>query len=80
MTPLQYIEYIEEMIATPGWSILVEEFEKDIYALQADALEARSWEDVQRMRGEANKLAEMVNLAEIIAVQRVELEASDAYL
>ena len=75
MTPRQYIEYMEEMIATPGWSIMVEEFTKDIYALQADALEAKTWDDVLRMRGEANKLAEIVNLEEIVATQRVEMEA-----
>jgi hypothetical protein len=74
MSLRQYIEYVEEMIATPGWSILVEEAKKEIYQLQADALESADWGAVQRKRGAAERLAELTHLDEVIANQRTQME------
>ena len=77
MDTKQYIRYMEEMIATPGWTILVEESEKEIYHIQADALEANSWEAIQQMRGRAEALNELITLEAMIASQRAESEVED---
>jgi hypothetical protein len=77
ITDEQYIESLEEMIATTGWSLLVEEAKQTIYQLQADALEATSWDIVQRKKGQAAQLAELVNLEEMLTHQRNELSQGE---
>ena len=74
MDNLQYIEYLEEMIATPGWSVFVEEAAKEIYQIQADALESVNWEELLVKRGRAAMLAELCNLEAFVGNLRVSLE------
>jgi hypothetical protein len=66
----QYFQDMEETFATQGWKRLVEEARKLIYNIQADALEARSYEQVCEMRGRAGQLAELVNLEELTDLQK----------
>jgi hypothetical protein len=70
----QYVALLEQMIETPGWSLVQEEAEKEIYHIQANALEAKDWGEVQKMRGKAEQLAELIALPEIVAAQRQELD------
>lgn len=77
ITSQQYINYLEEMIATPGWSILVEEAHTQIYQFQLDAIEAANWGEVQRLRGKAEQLAELCSLPDIVANQREEMELAE---
>lgn len=62
----QYVIYMEEMIATQGWRMFVKECEKEIYHIQADALEMPTWEAVLQARGRAEQLAETVALEQMV--------------
>ncbi len=77
ITQQQYIEHLEEMIATPGWSIFIEDSKREIYEIQAAALEATTWDHVQRMRGRADQLSEIINLEDMVANQRMEMEMEE---
>lgn len=65
-----YFDMLEETFGTPGWAVLVEEAEKQIYALQADALEAKSWEDLLILRGRAFQLQDLINMRDAATVAR----------
>ncbi|MHA2067879.1 MAG: hypothetical protein ACXABY_26240 [Candidatus Thorarchaeota archaeon] len=79
MTPEQYIRAMREMIETDGWRIYKEECEKEIYHLQADALEAKDWDEILVNRGRAQQLAETCALEDVIENQNNELlEMTDA--
>jgi len=79
VTREQYVYLLEQMIETPGWSLVREEAEKEIYHIQASALEAKDWGEVQKMRGKAEQLAELVALPNIVAAQRAELENDEIF-
>lgn len=60
-------KYYEKMItltAYPEWHELTEELKRMIYNIQANALEAKSWDEVCENRGFAKALAYLVNLRE----------------
>lgn len=76
----QYYDQLDEVFALPGWKALVEEAQQEIYQLQADALEANSWEDVNFMRGRAFQLALIVNMEATADSQRQLLEEEAAIL
>lgn len=59
-----YFEGIMTLTGTPEWEMLVEELEKMVYEIQANALEAGSWEQVQQDKGFAKGLAYMIHLRE----------------
>lgn len=46
------------------WEDYVSELEREIYQIQSNALEAKSWEEVQFFKGYAAALARTVNLRE----------------
>jgi hypothetical protein len=77
MTEVQYIEKLQEMIATEGWRLLVKECTDEIHHLQCDALEAPNWEKVNQMRGRATQLAELINLEDMLATQLADLSTQE---
>jgi hypothetical protein len=68
---------MEEMFSTPGWKTLVQEAERTIYHLQAEALEAGNFEEVCVKRGRAQQLAELVNMEPNIELQKAEFARQD---
>ena len=56
---------LEEMFGTRGWKHVVKDAQKQIYEYQAMALEAKSWDEVNKLRGRAEQLNEIVMLEEI---------------
>ena len=68
---------MDTMFATEGWKALIEEAKQEIYQLQADALEAKSWDEVLVMKGHAERLALLVKLEEISDAQKALLEQDD---
>lgn len=79
LSPEQQREYDEyqEMFATPGWRRVMATAEQQIYELQADALEAKSWEEVCMLRGRASTLAELFNLESTMDAQYRMLNEED---
>jgi hypothetical protein len=68
-----YYEAMMTLTGLPEWELLVEELEKMVYEIQANALEASSWEKVQEDKGFAKGLAYMINLR-----QQTKLEKKSA--
>lgn len=66
----KYYSDMEDLFATPGWKTVIEEIKQEIYELQAQALEAATWEAVCEYRGKAEALAYFVNLADVIDMQK----------
>jgi hypothetical protein len=71
---IDYYDALDEMFATQGWKLLIEEATAQIYQCQADALEQPSWDNVNVLRGKAMQLAELKNLEEVTRMQRTLLE------
>jgi len=62
-------EFFEKMITLTGypeWSELVKDLESLIYHMQADAFEAKSWDDLNEAKGLAKGLAYIVNYRETV--------------
>ncbi len=82
----KFFNELDDLFAQPGWKKLIEEARNTIYHLQADSLEAGSWEQVLVNRGRAQQLAEFVNMEETAAMQKAAMieqaaqEAPDAVL
>lgn len=76
---LEYAEKLLETFATPGWKLVVEEAKRQIYQLQADALDQKSWENVCRLQGEAAQLSRIVNLEDtiVLMVQQAKEDEDD---
>lgn len=53
-----------------GWRQLVDDAKKEIYQLQASALEASSYEELMFMRGQADVLNRIVTMREIAEVTK----------
>jgi hypothetical protein len=62
----KYYEDLLTLTSYPEWALLVEDLEKEIYQLQANAFEASSWEQLQQDKGYALGLAQIVNLRDDI--------------
>jgi len=73
----QYFDDLDDMMGSPGWKRIVEDAKKEIYQLQADALEAPSYETLMYMRGQAETLARIVNLREVSDLTRAQHEEAD---
>lgn len=73
----QYFDDLESLFGTAGWRIIVEEARKQIYQFQADALEAKSWEQVLYLRGQAEQLARLINLQDLTTSLRAQHETED---
>lgn len=74
----KFFDDLEELFSTPGWKSLVEEAKRTIYHLQAEALEAGSFEEVCVKRGRAQQLAELVNMEASLELQKSELVRQNA--
>lgn len=70
----KFFDDMEELFAMPAWKTLIQEAERTIYHLQAEALEAGSFEEVCVKRGRAQQLAEFVNMESLMELQKAELE------
>jgi hypothetical protein len=55
----------------------VDEAKKQIYQFQADALEARTIEDVFYLRGQAEQLVRLINLPDILASIKAQAELAE---
>ena len=64
MDDQKHYDGIMDLTSTPEWKAVVEEAEKLVYNVQADALEANSWDDVCENRGFCRGLAFFINLRE----------------
>jgi len=75
-----YFDMLDETFGTPGWSLLTDEAKRHIYKLQADALEAKTWDEVLIMRGRALQLDDLVNMRDAAQIARkaAEADAEDA--
>jgi hypothetical protein len=72
----KYYEGILTVTAMPEWGAFVEDIKREIYHIQANALEHSTWEKVCEARGEARGLARIVNLRDDAI--RLLQEADDA--
>ena len=79
LTPDQtkYFDDLESMFGTAGWRIIVDEARKQIYQFQADALEAKSYEAICFLRGQAEQLARLVNLQDVTITLRAQHAVED---
>ena len=73
----QYFRVMRELFEMPGWALLEEDWKQEVYNLQANSLEARTWDDVQRMRGKAEQLAELLSRPEMNRIQEEEFDNAD---
>lgn len=73
----QYFDDLESMFGTAGWRIVMDEARKQIYQFQADALEAKSYEQVCYLRGQAEQLARLLNLQDVTTTLRAQHETED---
>lgn len=64
ITPEQYNEAILDVTSGPSWDIVKKGLEADIYSIQAQALDATTWEQVCELRGFAKGLAFIVAIRE----------------
>lgn len=74
---LNYFNDLEDMFGTPGWRNLVDDAKREIYELQATALEAASYEEIMFMKGQAEVLNRIVNLRDITAATKSQHEEND---
>jgi hypothetical protein len=72
-----YFNSLEDTFGTAGWRALIEDAKREIYELQASALEAASYEEIMFMKGQAEVLNRLINLPEITAATRAQHEAND---
>jgi hypothetical protein len=69
----EYLDAMESLLGHPGWKYIEEDARKQVYQLQADALDIRAcktWDQVNIARGRAEVFAEILMLSEVIANQR----------
>lgn len=79
LTPddIQYFDDLENMFGTAGWRHLIDEARKQIYQFQAEALEAKNFETVAYLRGQAEQLARLINLQDTTTSMRANAELDD---
>ena len=75
----KYNEAMITLTSYPEWSDLVKELENIIYQVQANSLEATSWDALCENKGFARGLAYITNLRETIK-QQAKIEADNAQL
>lgn len=73
----KYYDNLDEMFATDGWKDLMKEVEREIYQLQADALESDSWDKVRFLQGRARQLVIFFNLEAESEAQKALLDEDD---
>jgi hypothetical protein len=79
MTPEQskYFDDLDSVFGTVGWKVLLAELEQEIYEIQADALDAKDWDSVCRLRGRAEAWAYLRNLEAVLDHQKAELQGDE---
>lgn len=79
LTPedIRYFEDLDSMFGTAGWRHLVEEARKQIYQFQAEALEAKNFETVAYLRGQAEQLVRLINLQDTTTTLRANSEEDE---
>jgi hypothetical protein len=73
MRQSEYLDTMESLLGHPGWKIIEDDARRQIYQLQADALDlkvCKNWDDVCVSRGKAETLAEILMMSQVIANQR----------
>lgn len=73
----QEIRELEETFSTLGWRRLVADAEAAIRDREAAALQARSFEEVCFLRGEAAQLFYLVNLERAIQMAKAQAEEEE---
>lgn len=69
----EYLDAMESLLGAEGWNYIKEDAQRQIYQLQADALDknvCKTWDDVLVARGKAETLAEILLMDQVIANQR----------
>lgn len=74
---IKYYDDLAYMFGTAGWRNLVDEARKQIYHFQAQALEAKSWEEVCYLRGQAEQLVRLINLQDMTTTLRASAETEE---
>ncbi len=69
------LDSLENMFGEPGWKLIFNDAKAEIYELQALALEVKSWDEVNFLRGKAVQLASLRALPDIVANYRKELKS-----
>jgi hypothetical protein len=68
---MQYFITMEDFFGHPGWKLLVEDAKKEIYDMQARVFDlAKSWDEVNILKGRAQQLTELTLLPEILENQK----------
>lgn len=71
----QYFEDIMVLTGTPEFKELVKELERMVYNIQANALEAPSWDKVQEDKGFASGLNYIIRLRENSKTEKKQADA-----
>jgi hypothetical protein len=74
---IRYFDDLDDMFGSAGWRHLVDEARKQIYQFQAEALEAKNFETVAYLRGQAEQLARLINLQDTTTSIRKASEDED---
>lgn len=74
---IRYFDDLDDMFGTAGWRHLIDEARKQIYQFQAEALEAKNFETVAYLRGQAEQLARLINLQDTTTTLRKSGEEDD---
>jgi len=74
---IRYYDDLDDMFGSAGWRHLVDEARKQIYQFQAEALEAKNFETVCYLRGQAEQLARLINLQDTTTSLRKMSEEED---
>ena len=72
MTQDQFNDAVLDVTGGPNWDIVKKGLANDIYNTQAQALDAKSWEEVCELRGFAKGLAFVMRLRETIQAAKTE--------
>jgi hypothetical protein len=79
LTPEQerYFNDLDDTFGSAGWLQLVDDAKREIYELQASALEAGSYEEIMYKKGQAEVLNRLVSLRAITVATRTQHELAD---
>lgn len=70
----KYFEVLEDLFTHPGWKVLMEQFKREIYQLQSDALDVKvvpNWDVLNFNRGRAVEKAELLRMPDLVASEKL---------
>jgi hypothetical protein len=73
VTEEQYLDAVLSVTGGPNWDIVKAGWANEIYELQAQMLDVKSWDEVCELRGFARGLAMAMNLRETVETQNAYL-------